>query len=227
MVVSALVAAIMADVQGVVIAFAVMYACLWLDSLGEYALKVRRYRRAMTAPLRACLLFWAVYLVLLRSSEWAYNGQTMRQVCAYLQIALLIREHVCDALWLYYLFEGYRLVVVHKFPGSVYVCRRETRMGKAASNSHKIDRTVSGAMSSKNVGQVVLIAYIQGLFVELVHANANDFAYERERSKVSGRKPRIVQIPIFSTDQPDCNEVMRNVQFEIDHGYDPYEADKL
>ena len=82
-------------------------------------------------------------------------------------------------------------------------------------------------MSSKNVGQVVLIAYIQGLFVELVHANANDFAYERERSKVSGRKPRIVQIPIFSTDQPDCNEVMRNVQFEIDHGYDPYEADKL
>ena len=59
-----------------------------------------------------------------------------------------------------------------------------------------------------------------------MHANANDYDYELQRTLLSGRKPRVVQIPIFSPDAPDCHEVMRNIDFEFKHGFDPYEKER-
>jgi len=122
-------------------------------------------------------------------------------------------------LAMYIVFE-----VVHRFPGNVWVCRRKLRAPFGhMRNTHRIEQLISGAYNTaKNrdmVDQIFVIAYIEGLLVELVHANAKDYAHMMARMRKTGRRPRVVQLKTFSSQNPSADKLIRYLAAAKEAGY--------
>jgi hypothetical protein len=203
----------------------VLLIALFFDSSARYAMNFRYWKRPITAFFRAGLAMYIVFDLPDRMGTYIIqNDQTLRFVFLLFTLVALGMEFWCDLLWFVNMRGEGNFEIVHRFPGNVWVCRRKLRAPFGhMRNTHRIEQLISGAYNSaKNrdmVDQIFVIAYIEGLLVELVHANAKDYAHMMARMRKTGRRPRVVQLKTFSSQNPSADKLIRYLAAAKEAGY--------
>lgn len=193
-----------------------LFISLSLDSSARYAMNFRYWKRPVTGALR---LLVVTYLALDFQTQYGWlmiasdPPQQERFFLVVLSMFFLLIELWCDVLWFINTRGEGSFEILERFPGNVWVCRRKLRSpGGYQRNTHRVEAQLTGqvndARNREMVDQVFLIAYVEGLVVELIHTNPKDFEHVQRRMQKTGRRPRVVQTKTFNQQNPNAAALM-------------------
>jgi hypothetical protein len=209
---------------------ATLFISLSLDSSARYAMNFRYWKRPATALLRLMVAFIIVmdlsnqYGLLMVASD---PPQGERFLVVLGTVFALGLEFWSDLLFIVNSRGEGSFEIIKRYPGNVWVCRRKLRAPYGyMRNTHRIEAQISGAVNdAKNrqmVDQIFLVAYIEGMLVELIHANHKDYEHAYRRMMKTGRRPRVVQTRTFSPNNPSAVRLQDWLDQAQAAGYDVF-----